>query len=131
MGYVTRFDGQITIDPPLAWAEIKDSPFLPEAAQGDDYKDVMFVFSQRQVDTEQGFLHVRVATALAPTWEDEMRGYSIVEHVQEVIDAYPDHEFGGRFDCFGEETGDLWRLEIHDRRAVKVQPRIVWPDDED
>ena len=24
--------------------------------------------------------------------------------------------------------GDLWRLEIHGRRAVKIQPRIVWPD---
>jgi hypothetical protein len=38
------------------------------------------------------------------------------------------HEFTGRLDCAGEETGDLWRLEVHDRQAVKVTPRIVWPD---
>lgn len=62
------------------------------------------------------------------TWEDEARGYNIVDHVQEVINAHPDHEFSGRLDCSGEESGDLWRLEVHDRRAVRVQPRIVWPD---
>ena len=57
-----------------------------------------------------------------------MRGYDSVDHVQQYSDENPDHAVSGRFDCEGEETGDLWRLEIHDGQAVKVKPRIVWPD---
>lgn len=34
----------------------------------------------------------------------------------------------GRLDCAGDRPGDLWRVEIHGRRAVRVTARIVWPD---
>ncbi|MFG1846873.1 DUF6205 family protein [Micromonospora carbonacea] len=128
MGYITRFTGEIAITPPIHWGDIKDSPFLPDNARNRDGRDVMFRIAEAERDTLEGTLIARSAVALAPTWEDEMRGYDIVEHVQQVVDAHPGHEFTGRLDCEGEEAGDLWRLEVHDRRAVKVTPRIVWPD---
>jgi hypothetical protein len=127
MGYVTRFNGEITITPPIPWGQIKDSPFLPDAAKTGG-KDIMFRIDQVERDTDDGTLIVRSAVALVSTWDDEARGYNIVEHVQQVVDAHPGHEFGGRLDCYGEETGDLWRLEVRGRRAVRVEPRIVWPD---
>lgn len=128
MGYVTQFNGEISIHPPIPWAQIKDSPFLPEAARNNRGKDIMFRVEQFERETPDGTLTVRTAVALVSTWEDEARGYSIVEHVQEAVNAYPGHKFTGRLDCAGEETGDLWRLEVHGRQAVKVTPRIVWPD---
>lgn len=128
MGYVTTFNGEIEIHPPIPWANIKDSPFLPDRARTNRGKDIMFRVEQIERETPDGTLTVRTAVALVPTWEDEARGYDIVDHVQQVVDAYPGHEFTSRLDCAGEETGDLWRLEVHDRQAVKVTPRIVWPD---
>lgn len=128
MGYSVSITGEIDITPPLPWGRIKGSPFLPDEARKGGGKDVKFRIEQTDRETDEGTLTVRSATALMPTWTDDARARRLVEEVQEVIDAHPGHEFTGRFDCAGERPGDLWRVEIHDRRAVKVQPRIVWPD---
>lgn len=131
MGYVTSFRGEITIVPPIPWGKLQGSPFLPEAAKNNPGgRDLKFRIVEEVVDTADGLLCRRSATALVSTWEDEARGYDIVEHLQEAVQAFPDHEFTGRIDCEGEDAGDLWRLEVHHRMAVKVVPRIVWPDGE-
>ena len=128
MGYITRFDGELTISPPLDWAEIRTSRFGPDQF-ADNRKDVKVRVEESTVNTAEGQMIRRAGVALVPAYEDEMRGYGIVDHVQEFIDECAGrHTVSGRFDCEGEQAGDLWRLEIHDGRAVKVTPRIVWPD---
>ena len=127
MGYVTTFNGQIEITPPIPWGQIKESPFLPDNARTYG-KDIKFLIEEAERETDDGILVTRSAVGLVSTWDDDARGYHIVEEVQEAVDAHPSHEFTGRLDCEGEEAGDLWRLEVRDRRAVKVTPRIVWPD---
>ena len=42
MGYYTKFNGKISIDPPLTWREIKDSPYRPESAERSGTADVKF-----------------------------------------------------------------------------------------
>ena len=130
MGYYTSVDGEIRIQPPLTWAEIKDSPFLPGSPNDNTNYDVRLRADEDTVDTDEGQLVRKTCSALLPRWDDSFKAYNLVEHVQAVIDAFPDHTFTGRFDCEGEETGDLWRVVIRDGRAVKVEPRIVWPDEE-
>jgi hypothetical protein len=128
MGYITHFDGEFRIEPPLTWSEIRESRFAPERAERERL-DVKVRIEETEVDTNEGVMTRRAGVALVPTYEEEMRGYDIVSHVQLFLDTYGDrHRLTDRLDCAGEETGDLWRLEIHDGRAVKVQPRIVWPD---
>lgn len=127
MGYLTHFSGELRIDPPLTWAEIRDSQFTPERAESARL-DVKIRIDEIDVDTDEGVMTRRIGVALAPTYEDEMRGYNIVDHVQQFISAHPGHTVSGRLDCAGEDAGDLWRLEVHDGRAVEVRPRIVWPD---
>jgi hypothetical protein len=124
MGYNTSVDGEIRIEPPLAWREFKDSPFA-----GHD-KDVTFSVEEETVATDDGPLIRKTAVALVPTWEDSYKAYHLVEHVQEAIDAFPDRTFTGRLECEGEENTDIWRVVVRGRRAVKVTPRIVWPDEE-
>lgn len=124
MGYNTSVSGEIRIEPPLAWREFKDSPFA-----GRD-KDVTLQVDAETVDTADGPLMRKTAVALVPTWEDSYKAYHLVEHVQEAIDAFPEHTFTGRLDCEGEENTDLWRVVVRDGRAVKVTPRIVWPDED-
>lgn len=127
MGYVTRFDGEFVISPPMTWAEVRDSKFGPDRFEINRL-DLKVSVGESVVEDDDGERITRSGVALVPAYEDEMRGYDIVEHVQQFIDEHPRHELVGRLDCAGEETCDLWRLEIQNGRAVKVQPRIVWPD---
>lgn len=127
MGYVTRFDGEFIINPPLTWGEVRASRFGPD--QFERYRlDIKVRVGETVVDDDEGTRITRTGVALVPAYEEEMRGYDIVDHVQQFLDEHPGHALVGRLDCAGEETGDLWRLEVHDGRAVKVEPRIVWPD---
>jgi hypothetical protein len=126
MGYLTSVGGEIRIDPPLTWGEFRTSPFY---ADDTDHQNVALHVVEKIITTDDGELTCRTATALVPRWEDAFRAYDLVKHVQAAIDAFPGHAFTGRLECEGEETGDLWRVVVRDGRAVKVTPRIVWPDD--
>lgn len=128
MGYITHANGQIDIAPPLSWAQIKDSEWMPDGPHADETGDIKLVITEAEVDTADGPLFVRQAVGVIQRHEDEPRNYYIVEQLQQLIDAFPEHEFTGRFDCEGESTSDLWRVEIHDRKVVRVEPRIIWPD---
>jgi Family of unknown function (DUF6205) len=129
MGYNTQFTGSIGIEPPLTWADIKDSPFLPANARrhGTQGRDLMFMIDTTDRETPEGVLSVRCAVALVSTWEDEARGYSMVEHLQEVVDAYPTRVYYGRIDAVGEVAPDVWRLKVVNRKAVKFEPTLIWP----
>lgn len=127
MGYNTRYTGAIGIEPPLTWAQIKDSPYLPESAEK-NFPDVKLRVIETTTETEDGVLTRRVADAIVPVTDESYKGYGIVETVQKIIDAYPGHEFTGRFDCEGEEAPDLWRLVVRDGRATRVEPQITWPE---
>ena len=127
MGYITHFDGEFIITPPLTWAEVRDSRFSPDNFERHRL-DVKVRVGEQVTEDDNGVHIVRTGVALVPAYEDEMSGYNIVDHVQRFLSEHPGHGLVGRLDCAGEETGDLWRLEIHDGRAVKVKPRIVWPD---
>lgn len=130
MGYYTSVDGEIRIQPPLTWAEIKDSPFLPGSPNDKTEYDVRLRADEETIDTDEGQLVRKTCSVLLPRWDDSFKAYHLVEHVQAVIDAFPGRTFTGRLDCEGEETGDLWRVVVRDGRALKVEPRIVWPDED-
>jgi hypothetical protein len=124
VGYQTRVMGEIRIEPPLTWREFKDSPFTG------DRLDVKLRVEAETVDTDDGPLMRKTSPALIPAWEDSYKAYYLVEHLQQAIDAFPGHTFTGRLDCEGADPGDLWRVVVRDGRAVKVTPRIVWPDED-
>lgn len=129
MGYYTRVTGELQIEPPLNWAEIKDSEFAPERAKRTDL-DVQLEVVEESVDTAEGELIRRTAASLVVRWPDSFKAYNLVDHVQWAIDAFPGHTFTGRLECEGEENGDLWRVVIRDGRALRIEPRIVWPDED-
>lgn len=132
MGYTTHVTGGFTITPPLTWPEIKDAAF----SRGRDGLffaptiDLALRVDETSVDTDEGPLLRRTASMLVMPHIDEYRARNLVQQVQSCIDAFPGHTFTGRLECEGEENTDLWRVIIRDGRAVKVEPRIVWPDED-
>jgi hypothetical protein len=130
MGYVTHARGQITIDPPIPWGEIKDSPFTPSVFGYND-RDVRFVVAEESVDTPEGTLIRRHATGIVQSDEDEPRNEEIHEHLEELVRRHgAGRTFTGRFDMEGEETGDLWRLKIMpDGTVRRFDPVVQWPEE--
>jgi hypothetical protein len=130
MGYITHVTGEFTIEPPLTWPEFKDSKFAPHNAKSSWDPSLLLRVDETTVDTAEGPLLRRTATALVMREIDEYRAHGLLDDVQEAVDSFPGHTFTGRLECEGEENTDLWRVVIRDGRAVKVTPRIVWPDED-
>ncbi len=133
MSYTTHVTGEFAIEPPLTWNEIKNSPFQQPSREGlwsADKIDLGLRVNETSVDTDDGPLLRRTAAWLVMPYIDEYRARDLVEQVQRCLDLFPGHTFTGRLDCEGEENTDLWRVIIRVGRAVKVQPRIVWPDED-
>lgn len=129
MSYTTRIEGQLDINPPLPWKQIKDSPLLPANNKDAGYSDCLFQVVEESVTTDDGELTRRSADALVPNYYiADTSGRSLIAEIQAVVDANPGHEFTGMFECSGERNGDLWRAVVRDGRAVKIEARIVWPD---
>jgi hypothetical protein len=127
MGYETRIRGEIRIDPPIPADELRGSGFVADRSASDITKDVALYTVEQPIEGVPG-AYGRVATAIVPVMSS-YSAYEAVEHTQEIINRWGEgRTFTGRLDCSGQERGDLWRLEVHDGRAVEVRPRIVWPD---
>lgn len=130
MGYTTHVTGEFAIEPPLTWNEFKDSRFAPDNVENSYTPSLILRVTEDSVDTDEGPLLKRTATALVMREIDEYRERGLVAEVQKAIDSFTGHTFTGRLDCEGEENTDIWRVVVRDGRAVKVEPRIVWPDED-
>lgn len=133
MGYTTHFSGSIRIEPPIPWGLIKDSIFAHQDGHTPraDQRDVKLEVVEEPAETDEGTLIRRHAVAIVPAWEDEARDNGTENHVQQIIDQFGQgRTFAGRIDAEGEDAGDLWRVEIRDGNAVRVEVRLVWPEDE-
>lgn len=133
MSYHTHVTGEFAITPPLTWAEIQGSPFkrVSRPAYLAEGIDLLLRVEETTVDTDEGSLVRRTGVALVMQEIDEYRERGLVDQVQRVIDLFPGHTFTGRLECEGEENTDMWRVMVRNGRAVKIAPRIVWPDDEE
>jgi len=120
MGYDTSHTGHITITPPLTWAEVRSAAV--------NVGDVRLVLDENTTDTDHGRTTVITATGITPLTNESYKGYAVQSEIQRLVDAHPEHEFAGRIDCQGAD-GELWRYVIRGREVVRVEPRIVWPDE--
>lgn len=128
MGYYTNYSDEIAIEPPLSWAELQEVPQFCVGDYGYSDRDVKLRVVDEKVNTSEGLLIKRTATHIEPSSEDSYKGYSIVEHVQELVDKFgKSHAFTGYINAEGEEAGDLWRLYVIEGNATKVEPEIIWP----
>lgn len=129
MGYTTNVTGEFAITPPLTWGEFKDSEFAPDNVESNWKPSLILRTVEERADTRDGATLRITADALMMREIDEYRAYGLIEEAQRAVDSFPGHTFTGRLECEGEENTDLWRVVIRDGKAVKVEPRIVWPED--
>lgn len=129
MGYDSSLAGELRIEPPLKWAEYKDSEHCGYERARENGKGVQLVDRSEEVETEDGTLTRRYCDSVAFAWNYPVKLYDIVEEIQALADAYPDHEFTGELRGEGYDFGDIWLLRVNnDRKVERILPTITWPD---
>ncbi|KOU43236.1 DUF6205 family protein [Streptomyces sp. WM6378] len=112
--------GEIRIEPPLTWTECQGSRFLGRSTEGP--RALLL-----EVDGELPTATVGLAL---PDRDDEESLDWLEDDLQELIDAFPGHEFRGRIQCMGDgHWNDMWGVVVIDGRAQRVTPQVIWPDD--
>lgn len=120
MSYPTHHTGHITITPPLTWGEIRESPRLVDTA---------LPLTTSRVHDEHGYHDRVLAETVAPRTNGEYSGYQVLSELKALIAAHPGHAFTGHIECIGPD-GDMWRYVARGNTVRRVEPRIVWPDEE-
>ncbi len=132
MGYYSDWEGEITITPPIPWKDIKDSVWLPEKVRNYsgnyENRDLCFRTDGEVVETDQGTLIKKEAVAVVVAYAEHGKNYHVVENLQDILNAHPDHHFTGFFEALGED-GERWRVVITSKRqALSIAPELVWPE---
>jgi hypothetical protein len=123
MGYDNHFTGEITITPPLTWAEIQTSPPL---------QDTHLRLVETVTDSETG--RTITTQAISVVAESGFSGFRVVEEIQALVEHHgATHGFGGHIEVQFEtglvEAGEpgCERYVVRDGRVETVTPRLVWP----
>lgn len=121
MGYEAHWTGEITITPPLTWAEIRNSTKL---------SDLQLRLKETVEDTATGRTTVTAAVAIEPLEMGSYNGYSVDVELQMLIDAHPSHRFEGVIKALPEDPdGTPWRYLVRDREVVQQHPVTEWVDE--
>lgn len=122
MGYVSQFEGEIAISPPLNAAEVR-------AARDDMGTDPLLKILVEETVTFilEDELMKQQGVAVIPAAED-MKGYHFVDQLRALVAGYPDHEFHGTIVRTGEEQPDMERY-VATGHEVRVEKAVMtWPD---
>jgi hypothetical protein len=133
--YEAYLSGRITIDPPLSWPEIADSPFYHKGTGTFDHVlDLKLEVREEPVNTPDGPLLKRTAPALIPLTTEllSLRGF-IVDQVERFLErhALPDRVIEGAIVGRGGDPGavDFWRIVVRpDGQVLDERASLTWPD---
>lgn len=127
MGYTSYLSGEIAITPPIQWRDLQDSPFVRADHLG-EWERLVWLRVLEDAETGESTPTRKRAVAIRPSKADDLRAYDLVPQVQEIVTAHSDRTFSGHILVRGEESPDIWRVRVHNGRAVGERPMLVWPD---
>ncbi len=133
MSYSARVDGYLEIDPPLRWAEFRESRFFVDNSVSDDEPDVVLRMDREDIETEDGVSTVfsckfavplRVGSAYDPRNLAGDCGL-LFEELKKT-----GHTLAGELIVQPLDYGDggIWRVVVDDEGARKETAKLQWPD---
>jgi hypothetical protein len=133
MGYTSRTEGYISINPPITAKELRAHSELTEGKtmkgnpnrRREAYLEVVSVTK----DTEDGeFVRKFSDKILVADPDEEFTRYSLFDCLKEIVAAFPDRSYSGRIVETGED-GDMWAYIVKGGEVKELHPTIVWPDE--
>jgi Family of unknown function (DUF6205) len=128
MGYYTQIEGDFAIIPPLTRKELRNAGYDDHGKHASGWRTLKPRVESTQTETDYGYQIEYTCNQIVPADTERFKAYGVLNHMQEIIDAFPGHEFTGLLECTGEDPGDLWRVYVKNGKAIKVTPEIVWPE---
>lgn len=136
MGYDSYMSGEITIAPPLTWAEYqKLDRYRATKHGGDDQTWLHLPLREEPVETEDGTLARKFADTIEPRTDDAVRRaeQGMLDDLQALVDLFgADHHLGGILLRVGVQQGDVQRYWVGNLGKVETQKAepMVWPNGE-
>lgn len=132
MGYRTRYEGELTIDPPLRYLEIRESTFA-KGYRGYPGRGVTLKVHEERTETDDG-PRVKVTAATVTIEGDELDHGDIMGQLKVLARRYsPDlgHRITGTLHCRHEhpDVETPFRVVVDEHGPREVWPALVWPDD--
>ncbi|HZM83809.1 MAG TPA: DUF6205 family protein [Candidatus Limnocylindrales bacterium] len=131
MGSTVNINGEIRIDPPVPWLDIRHSEYVrqPDRKPWEYPHDLMLRVVEQPIDTAEGTLIRRWADAIVSAEHDEARAYHIEEEIDGIVrEVGRGRTFTGRFEMTCRDYMSQWRIKVVDGTAVRFDPEIVWPE---
>src|SRR5258708_5446390 len=133
MGSEVNVSGQITIDPPLNHQDVRRARDLgliehDDGVPYDGQRDVWIKVADQVVETDQGTLIKREASAIIPD-ENDFSHDHMNDQLAEIVAAFPDRAYAGFLECSSpDDGGEKWRTAIRDGLVVDLFPVMTWPE---
>lgn len=126
-------DGEITITPPLKYGQFKDSRFNPGSSRSSREMSLEFDVVTEFEETETGKNTVISAMGLKPVNSGRGASGYLLANLNELIKAFPKHQFTGELTVYPEPEYEQFPYEIvaTGRKAVKMKPVVTWVEDKD
>lgn len=127
MGYISHLHGRIEIDPPIPWAEVKDSPYTEEANRS-DFRGVHFELYTKS--RTEGADEIITRTAVALVVDDESgKFYELTKDLKAVAELIgPERDTRGWIIRMGEDNTDIERFGFRHGELIQQTAEIRWPD---
>lgn len=125
MGYGQSVRGTLRITPALTAVELREHPKLL-AGPGED-REAYPVIRREFTQTDEGEItritseEIEVANA-----DESFSRYKLLEHIQQMVSAWPGHTWTGHIYLNGEDGGQS-AIVVGNGTVSEVSPKVVWP----
>jgi hypothetical protein len=99
--------GEVTVTPPLKWADVKNSDFLTGDSRASGRKlgqSLVFEIDKTVHETDEGEVTVKTVSMIVPLWGGKGASGYLASNMREIMHAHPGHVFKGEFITY-PETG--------------------------
>jgi hypothetical protein len=128
MGYTSRTEGSIKIDPPITAKELREHKEL--LSSRDREKDAFLQMRKYVELTDEGENVKLYSNEIVTHYPSEsVKRYSLEDDLKAIVAAFPDRTYTGRIVVTGEDA-EMWAYEIRDGKVKELHPKITWDDDE-
>jgi hypothetical protein len=129
MGLKIAVRGEFHIDPPLKWAEIKNSRFLHSDQGGTEITDVILQVTANEFDDDEGVRTVITCDRVVPWMASPYDPSNLLENVEDLRAECAGHTVTGQMVLYDiERLGYVGRV-VSDAEGVREErARLIWPD---
>lgn len=127
--YDSEVTGHLTIEPPLKWSEIKDSPFYASNSRRGTPVDLVFDVTRDESATEGGVVATISASRAIPRTSSPFGAYNLLDDIKEMVSVFGQkYVICGEFILVGEDSGDIRRIVVDSDGVREEKARFLWPN---